>query len=578
MTEATEKIKHCLELTAKLNDLRKQKVLCDVTLFAGGETFQAHRNVLAVSCPYFYKLFTSEMREKTSETINLEALEVSANVIDILLTYLYTGIIEVTQRNAEEILISADYFLIPELKLIASQELVSNVDVSNCLFYLDFAERYNCEKLAEASRVFLDKHFQEVTQSEDFLKLGFKEIKDIISSDDIFVEKEEVVYESLLNWIEHNRGERECYFPRLLACIRFCSMSREYIQTHILNNSLVQECSSCIELVEKAVESNTSSEVFFFQKPRKCLQPAIDVVITICGAQRSRDAQETSVQCYVPEENKWFELKNFPNQINWHGFVEYGRELYTVGGERNGIVSNALEKFNLKSNTWTTMSPMLKEVLFPAVASLGNCIYVIGASRVNRGTLQIYVPSINSWTLGNQLNVPREITCAVSDGQFLYAIGGMRAGDGEYLSSVERYDPEQDTWMDIPSMFQPRGGACAAYSESSIFVMGGECNVRIALPSCEVYSTVSEQWQSIASMHVPRYFAGAAIIGKTIYVFGGVGGSNVNFEQRRVVERYDMDQDVWIADITMPWEAKYICCCLLCLRRDILVGLPEFLG
>ena len=103
-------------------------------------------------------------------------------------------------------------------------------------------------------------------------------------------------------------------------------------------------------------------------------------------------------------------------------------------------------------------------------------------------------------------------------------------------------------------------------------------NVRIALPSCEVFSTVSKQWQSIASMHVPRCFAGAAVIGKTIYVFGGVGGSNVTLEQRKVVERYDIDQGVWSADISMPWEAKYMRCCLLCLKRDFLVGLPEVSG
>lgn len=575
MSKATEQIKHCVDLTTKLDDLRKQKVLCDVTLLAAGTAFPAHRNVLAVSCPYFYKLFTSDMKEKTSESVNFEALEVSPKVVDTLLTYLYTGMIDVTQFNAEELVISADYLLITELKLMASEELVSNVDVANCLYYVDFAERYNCERLAHASRVFLDKHFQEVTQSEDFLKLGVKEVKDIISSDNIFVENEEMVYKSLLTWIEHNRDERKVYFPTLLACVRFCSLSREYIKTHVINNSLVQEHSSCVELVEKAIESHASSDVLLSQKPRKCLQPAIDVVITICGAQKSRETQPTSVRCYVPEENNWFEMKHFPNQINWHGFVEQERALYTVGGERNGTVSNALEKFDLKTNTWTNKSPMLKEVLFPAVASLANCLYVIGASRVNRGTLQIYIPSINVWTLGNQLNVAREITCAVSDGEFLYAIGGMRAGDGEYLNSVERYNPGEDTWTDIPSMFQPRGGACAVASESSIFVMGGECNVRIALSTCEVYSTVSDQWHSIASMRVPRYFAGAAIIGKTIYVFGGVGGSNVPLEQRRVVERYDIDQDVWNADITMPWEAKYFRCCCLRLKRDCLVGLPE---
>ena len=575
MTEAPEKSKYCLDLMKKLNDLRKQKLLCDVTLVACGVTFPAHRNVLAVSCPYFYKLFTSDMKEKTSEKVNFEALEVSPNVIETLLTYLYTGLIDVTRFNAEQLVCLADYFLIADVKEMASEELVAKVDVSNCLYYLDFAERYNCESLAQASRLFIDKHFLAVTQSEDFLNLGAREIKDIISSDNIFVDKEEVVYESLLTWVEYNQGEREVHFPGLLTCIRFCSLSQQYIQTEVINNSLVQGHSSCKEFVQKALDSYASCKAVSPQKPRKCLQPAIDVVVTICGAQKNRDTQQTSVRCYVPEDNIWFEMKHFPNQINWHGFVECERELYTVGGERNGMVSNALEKFNLKTNTWTNMSPLLKEILFPAVTSLGNCIYVIGASRGNRGTLQIYVPSLNIWTLGAQLNVPREITCAVSDGQYLYAIGGMRAGDGEYLNSVERYDPQLDIWNDIPSMSQPRGGACAVSSESSIFVMGGECNVRIALSSCEVYSTVSDQWQSIASMHVPRYFAGASIIGKKIFVFGGVGGSNVILEQRKVVEQYDMDQGEWNADITMPWEAKYFRCCLLHLRRDFLVGLPE---
>ena len=549
-------------------------MLCDVTLHAAGTAFPAHRNVLAVSCPYFHKLFTSDMKEKTAKTINLEALEVRDSAIETLLTYLYTGIIDVTHFNAEELVVLADYFLITEVKAMAAEHLESKIDVSNCLFYLDFAERYNCERLIQASRLFLEKHFQEVTQSDDFLSLGVNEVRDIISSDNIIVGSEEIVYEKIITWIEHNPDERAVYFPLLLLSVRLCSMSHEYIETHVINNSLVQEHSSCIRLIENSLKTQASSDVFTTQKPRKCLQPAVDVIITISGTQ-SLDSQPSTVRCYVPEENNWFEMQHFPMQINWHGFTEYEQELYTVGGERNGDVSDAVEKFNFRTNTWTKMSSMLKAVLFPAVATLGNCLYVIGASRVNRGTLQIYSPSLDGWSLGPQLSVPREITCAVSDGKFLYAIGGMRAGDGEYLNSVERYDPEVELWMDIPSMFQARGGSCAVSFETSIFVMGGECSVRIALSSCEMYSTVSNQWHSIASMYVPRYFAGTAVIGRPIYVFGGVGGSNVTLEQRKIVDQYDIDRGEWTAQITMPWEAKYLRCCLLSLRRDFLVGLPQ---
>ena len=149
----------------------------------------------------------------------------------------------------------------------------------------------------------------------------------------------------------------------------------------------------------------------------------------------------------------------------------------------------------------------------------------------------------------------------------------MRAGNGEYLNSAEKYNPEQDTWRSIAPMTHPRGGTCAVSYKSSIFVMGGEYNVRVALSTCEVYSTTSDQWQSIASMHVPRYFAGATMVGKKIYVFGGVGGSNVDLEQRKIVDRYDIEQGVWNSDIIIPWEAKYLQCCSLRVKRDFLQGL-----
>ena len=575
MKKETDQYKHCLDLTTKLDDFRKQKLLCDVTLHAAGSTFPAHRNVLAVSCPYFYKLFTSDMKEKTAETINLEALEVRASTIEALLSYLYTGNIDVTHFNAEEIVMLADYFLITEVKAMASQELESKVNVSNCLFYLDFAGRYTCERLAQASRLFLEKHFEEVTQSDDFLSLGANEVKDIISSDNIIVGKEEIVFERIVSWIEHNRNEREVYFPQLLMCVRLCSMSRAYLETLVISHALVQEQASCLEMIENSLKITASSDPSLPQQPRKCLQPAVDVVIVITGTQTRLDSQPSSIRCYVPEENNWFEMQHFPEQINWNGFAELEQELYTVGGERNGQISDSLEKFNLNTNTWTKMPPMLKPVLFPAVATLRSCLYVIGASRANRGTLQIYSPYLDAWSLGPQLTTPREITCAVSDERFLYAIGGMRAGDGEYLNSVERYDPDEESWIEIPSMLQARGGSCAVSFETSIFVMGGECNVRVALSSCEVYSTVVNQWHSIASMHVPRYFAGAATVGKKIYVFGGVGGSNVTLEQRRVVDRYDTETGEWNSEITMPWEAKYLRCCGFPSRRDFLAGLPQ---
>ena len=578
MIGKSECAKHGMDMMAKLDDLRKQKVLCDVTLLAAGAMFSAHRNVLAVSCPYFYKLFTSHMKEKTAESVALDALDVTSQVFDNLLTYLYTGEIDVTEFNAEELVICADYFLMTELKTMASEVLKSKLRFSNCLFLLNFARRFNCDSLAKVSRVFVDKHFEPVTQSDDFLELSVDQIMDLISNDNVFVKQEETIFEALVTWIEHDLPVREIHFQDLFSSIRLHSMSHEYIQTRVINYFLVEVNSSCLDQTTQALKMTKLANPSLYQRPRNCLQPPIDVIVSLSGTQKSTSNNPSEVRCYVPDEDKWYEMQQFPVQINWHGFVECEGALYTVGGERNGDVSCAFEKFDFHSNSWVKTSPMMKEVLFPAAASLGSDLYVIGSSRLNRGTLQVYTPSLNMWTLGRPLRVAREITCAVGDGQFLYAIGGMRAGDGEYLKSVERYDPENDVWTDISPMLKPRGGSCAVFKSNCIYVIGGECSVRLALSSCEVYSIASDQWHSIAAMHVPRYFAGAAVIGETIYVFGGVGGSNVPIHQRRIVERYDLKNNAWSADLVMPWEAKYFRCCLVHLRKDFLLGLSQVLS
>ena len=76
-----------------MNELRRQGVLCDVTLVAEGVRFPVHKLVVASCSPYFRAMFNGAMSESHQDVVSLEAVQ--ANALKQLVDYIYTGEIEV---------------------------------------------------------------------------------------------------------------------------------------------------------------------------------------------------------------------------------------------------------------------------------------------------------------------------------------------------------------------------------------------------------------------------------------------------------------------------------------------------
>ena len=86
------------ELVDKLNELRKDNTLCDVTLQIEGQNFSAHRCVLSAASPYFRSLFTSGFKENKDSTIVLQ--DTKPAVLSEALRFTYTGEALVNATNA----------------------------------------------------------------------------------------------------------------------------------------------------------------------------------------------------------------------------------------------------------------------------------------------------------------------------------------------------------------------------------------------------------------------------------------------------------------------------------------------
>lgn len=100
----------------------------------------AHRNVLSAASPFFCKLLQSNMKENKEGIVCFE--EISGSVMEDVLDFLYTGTVEVTEENAEELVAAANYLLLSSLKAVSGRIIEQKMNYSNCISTFYLAEKY----------------------------------------------------------------------------------------------------------------------------------------------------------------------------------------------------------------------------------------------------------------------------------------------------------------------------------------------------------------------------------------------------------------------------------------------------
>lgn len=89
---------------------------------------------------------------------------------------------------------------------------------------------------------------------------------------------------------------------------------------------------------------------------------------------------------------------------------------------------------------------------------------------------------------------------ATLDGN-LYAVGGYDSSS--HLATVEKYEPQVNSWTPVASMLSRRSSAGVAVLEGALYVAGGNDGTS-CLNSVERYSPKAGAWESVAPMNIRR--------------------------------------------------------------------------
>ena len=113
----------------KLKLMYDEQLFTDVQIKVGGNTFKAHRGVLASHSSVFRRMFEVNMRERREGVVEIS--DVQPAVMSELLAFFYTGSAPNTKTLAKDLLLAADKYNVPDLVSQCDRELKTNLTPSN---------------------------------------------------------------------------------------------------------------------------------------------------------------------------------------------------------------------------------------------------------------------------------------------------------------------------------------------------------------------------------------------------------------------------------------------------------------
>ncbi|KAM8727484.1 kelch-like protein 40a [Acanthopagrus schlegelii] len=562
-----------------LCDLLENDKFVDCVLKVQDREFPCHRLVLAASSPFFKAMFLSDLEESKKREIVLK--DVEPGVMGMILRYLYTSDINLTEQNVQDIFMVANMYQIPSIFSVCVSYLQEKMVLGNCLAIFRLGLLLDCPRLALAARDFICERYQVVVRDQDFLQLGASELGILITSDALNVEREEVVFESLMDWVRHDETNRLKDLPELLHCVRFRLIPVDYFKEKVERHQYLrfsQEIKKDLELVKDAHKGR-------LPKPRK---PSRDGAM---GGQEDEEDEDDEEEGYLPgilNNNPRFGMfeMDLILMINDTGTVAYepvGNEcfvvsestdipknhcslvtdqnqVFVVGGmlyneeDKDEPFSSYFLQFDPVSSEWLGMPSQPNPRCLFGLTEAENSIFVVGGKELKEGehaldSVMIYDRQSFKW--GESDPLPYEVYGhgTISHKGLVYVIGG-KSGSKKCMRRVCVYNPTKFEWKDLAPLKTARSLFGVTVHKDRIIVVTGVTDAGLT-SSAEVYDVATNEWSEFTEFPQARSSLSLLSMGGFLYALGGFAMMPSETSEEPVptemtdIWRYDDSEKSW---------------------------------
>nr|VZI06278.1 unnamed protein product [Spirometra erinaceieuropaei] len=255
-----------------LEDILKKDEIPGVEIeLLDNEKITAHAIILAARVPHIRRLL-SQHKEDQSPIFQWKT--VPKIVAETLLTYLYSGKLEISESTANGLHILAKMLRVITVERWSMDFLLSRINHENLNARLQFADRIGIQPLKEACIYFMKSAYEEVVSNPVFRLLPGELLQRLLRDDDLNVSSEEAVLNSILWWVKpaHEVDTvRMTQLPALMAEVRWLETSLAF-RSELSSREIISEDLSSMHFLHKVcmwIEHPENKECPFNPKPRK---------------------------------------------------------------------------------------------------------------------------------------------------------------------------------------------------------------------------------------------------------------------------------------------------------------------
>ncbi|XP_003977759.2 kelch-like protein 40a isoform X1 [Takifugu rubripes] len=554
-----------------LCDLLETDKFVDCILKIKDQEFPCHRLVLAASSPFFKAMFLSDLEESKKREIVLR--DVEPGVMGMILRYLYTSDIDLTEQNVQDIFIVANMYQIPSIFSVCVSYLQEKMVLGNCLAIFRLGLLLDCSRLVLAAKDFICERYQVVSRDQDFLQLGPSELALIITSDALNVLQEELVFESLMDWVKHDEANRVRELPELLHCIRFRLIPLDYFKEKVERHQYLrfnQDIKKDLELVREAHKGRLpqpkklgKGETEEGEEDEEGYLPGIlnnnprfgmfemDLILMI---------SDTGTVAYDPVGNECFVVSESTDIPKNHCSLVTGQnQVFVVGGMRyeenkDDPFSSYFLQFDPISSEWLGMPSQPNPRCLFGLTEAENSIFVVGGKELKEGeqaldSVMIYDRQSFKW--GESDPLPYEVYGhgTVSHGGLVYVIGG-KSQSKKCLRRVCVYNPTKFEWKDLAPLKTARSLFGVTVHNDQIYAVTGVTDSGLT-GSVEVYDIAADRWSELTEFPQERSSLSLVSTGGFLYALGGFAMMPSETSEEPIptemtdIWRYDESERCW---------------------------------
>jgi len=252
----------------------------------------------------------------------------------------------------------------------------------------------------------------------------------------------------------------------------------------------------------------------------------------------------------------WTNATPIPSPREGYGAAQVRGIFYYIAGYGFSGDTVVNEAYNASSNTWTTKASLPSTPRSETMAVTdGTYVYLVGGRPVATvgHDLWRYNPTNNTWTSLAPMPTARATEhMAIYYNGRIYVAGGRTSGEptgGGDLSVLEIYDIASNTWSTGTPMPQPLADGYAILLNGKFYVFGGYTSGGTASNGTFIYDILSDTWSTGAPSPDGRVDPGVGVCGSLIYM---IGGSTVFLQLQTSNYVYNPVVDSWTSSLPIP--------------------------